>query len=73
MLSRLVTRAEAGTWPGTGPPIAAEVLADRWPMPHRRAAGVADLNARELAVLRMLDVGRSNRRSATRSGSPSTP
>ena len=60
VLSRLVTRAEAGTWPGTGPPIAVAVLADLLAHAAPPGRGVADLNARELAVLRMLDVGRSN-------------
>ena len=60
MLGRLVTRAEAGTWPATGPPIAVAVLADLLAHAAPQGRGVADLNARELAVLRMLDVGRSN-------------
>ena len=61
VLGRLVARAEAGSWPGTGPPIAARCSPICWPRPRdRRGRGVADLNARELAVLRMLDVGRSN-------------
>jgi LuxR family maltose regulon positive regulatory protein/serine/threonine-protein kinase PknK len=60
VLGRLVTRAEAGTWPATGPPIAVAVLADLLAHAAPQGRGVADLNARELAVLRMLDVGRSN-------------
>ena len=73
MLSRLVTRAEAGTWPGTGPPIAVAVLAELLAHAAPPGRGVADLNARELAVLRMLDVGRSNQQIGRALGSPSTP
>ena len=55
-----------GSWPGTGPPSPRA----SWPScsrtPRRRAGrrDAADLNARELAILRMLDVGRSNQQIA---------
>ncbi len=67
VLGRLVARAESGSWPGTGPPIAAGVLAELLAQAAVDAPGAgraADLNARELAVLRMLDVGRSNQQIA---------
>ena len=67
VLGRLVARAESGSWPGTGPPIAAGVLAELLAQAAVEAPGsgrAADLNARELAVLRMLDVGRSNQQIA---------
>ncbi len=60
VLGRLVTRAESGTWPGTGPPIAATVLAELLARAAPTDREAADLSARELAVLRLLDVGRSN-------------
>jgi serine/threonine-protein kinase PknK len=67
VLGRLVARAESGSWPGTGPPIAAGVLAELLAQAAVDAPGAgraADINARELAVLRMLDVGRSNQQIA---------
>jgi DNA-binding NarL/FixJ family response regulator len=62
VLARLVARAESGTWPGLGPPMAAGALADLLTRAAVAAPGngVTGVNARELAVLRMLDVGRSN-------------
>jgi LuxR family maltose regulon positive regulatory protein/serine/threonine-protein kinase PknK len=62
VLARLVARAEAGTWPGIGPPTAAGALAELLTRPAGvpPSNGVTGVNARELAVLRMLDVGRSN-------------
>ncbi|WP_214402395.1 LuxR C-terminal-related transcriptional regulator [Pseudonocardia lacus] len=69
VLGRLVTRAEADTWPdgGTGAPIApgelAALLARTGAEPAGERAAV-DLTGRELAVLGMLDLGRSNQQIA---------
>lgn len=67
VLGRLLAYSETGTWPDRVPPVALDQLAPlrvRTAGSHAAPRCLAELNARELAVLRMLDLGRTNQQIA---------
>ncbi len=66
VLGRLLARAEGRTWPDGLAPVAADqvaALVAAAGAPAQRT-GCAELNGRELAIVRMLDLGRSNQQIA---------
>jgi LuxR family maltose regulon positive regulatory protein/serine/threonine-protein kinase PknK len=67
VLGRLLERARADTWPDACPPVPTDQLAAlvAWTLEARPGAACpTDLNGRELAILRMLDTGRTNQQIA---------